>query len=66
MKKRNLYFEIKKNLVFWLLNFLSKSFYALCKWINKLQLIKKSNLIYQRENVKDKKSEEFEPFIMFY
>ena len=31
MKKHNLYFEIKKNLVFSQLIFLSKSFYALKK-----------------------------------
>ncbi len=37
MKKHDLYFEIKKNLVFSLLNFLSKSFYALSKWMIKLQ-----------------------------
>ena len=34
--KHNLYFEIKKNLVFSLLNFLCKSFYALIRWMKKL------------------------------
>ena len=45
MKKDNLYFEIKKYLVFSLLNFLPKSFYALSRWINKLQLIKNINTL---------------------
>ncbi len=36
MKKHNLYFEIKKNLVFSQLSFPSKSLYALRGWIEKL------------------------------
>ena len=39
MKKHNLYFEIKKNLVFSQLSSLSKSFYALRRWIDKLYLV---------------------------
>ena len=39
MKKHNLYFEIKKNLVFSQLSFLYQSFYELRKWIEKLKLI---------------------------
>ena len=45
MKKHNLYFEIKKNLVFALLNFLSKSFYALSKWMIKMQYNYKINIL---------------------
>ena len=41
MKYHNLYFEIKKNMVYSLLNFLSKSFYLLSRWMGKLQLIRK-------------------------
>ena len=36
MKKHNLYFEIKKNPIFSQLSFLSKSFYALRRWIDKI------------------------------
>ena len=36
MKKHNLYFEIKKNQVLSQFSFLSKSFYALRGWIEKI------------------------------
>ena len=50
MKKHNLYFEIKKNLVSPQLSFLSKSFYALGKMdrqivINWKLIISKSNKV---------------------
>ena len=51
MKKHSFYFEIKKNLVFSQLSFLSKSIYALRKWIDKLQLIWK--LIISKSNKVD-------------
>ena len=50
MKKHDLYFEIKKNLVFSKLSFLSKSFYALKRWIKNIVInlkliISKSNKV---------------------
>ena len=51
MKKHDLYFDIKKNLIFSLLNLLSKSFYALSKWMDKLQKARK--LISSRLNAVD-------------
>ena len=51
MKKHDLYFEIKKNLDLSLLNFLSKSFYTLSKWIIKLQYNLKINTLQNLINL---------------
>ena len=45
MKKHNLYFEIKKNLVLSLSDFFYKSFDSLSRWIDKLPKMKKINTL---------------------
>ena len=45
MKKHDLYFGIKKNLFFSILNFHYKSFNALSRWVDKLHLNKKINTL---------------------
>ena len=45
MKKHNLYFEIKKNLVLSLSDFFYKSFDSLSKWIDKFPYNEKINTL---------------------